>query len=96
MKLSEQISRQGKSAHAKHDADLRREIKLPKTDCPTSRTFNFNPPPLAGHTSLPPDIKLDENLKRQAHEIVFKYIQGGAMNRGLLFAGLPPPPLGGL
>ncbi len=22
-------------------------------------------------------------------------IQGGAMNRGLLFAGLPPPPLGG-
>ncbi len=24
-----------------------------------------------------------------------KYIQGGVMNRGLLVAGPPPPPLGG-
>ncbi len=25
---------------------------------------------------------------------IYIYIQGGAMNRGLLFAGPPPPPLG--
>jgi hypothetical protein len=33
-----------------------------------------------------------KNIERSQKE---RYVQGGAMNHGLLFAGPPPPPFGG-